>query len=114
MGSVDLSRIRELLEDGGADLLPELIRLYLAETPRKLMGLEAAVAAGEALKIREWAHSLRSTALNLGASRLAELAGELERLGESGETALARGKLEALRREASQVERELRSLPEAA
>ncbi len=113
MGSIDLKRIHELLEDGGADLIPELIAIFLSETPPKIARLEQAAAAGDARAAREAAHSLRSSALNIGAERLATLAGELERLGESGKLGRCEPLLESIRREVRSVEDELKRLPEA-
>ncbi len=79
-----------------------------------LARIEQATAQGDAQATAEAAHALRSSAMNLRAERLATLAGELERLGESGKLGRCEPLLESIRREARAVEEELKQKPDAA
>lgn len=58
-------------------------------TVSKLEELRAAVAAGSAERQRAAAHALKGAGANLGATTLAGLAAEIERLGKAGELASA-------------------------
>ncbi|MFG2639335.1 Hpt domain-containing protein [Streptomyces sp. NPDC048362] len=65
---------------GGADSLTEVIDAYLAGTP-ELVGL---LASPDIAEVRRAAHSMKSGAQALGASMLAELAAEAERVARAG------------------------------
>ncbi len=75
----------------GADYVPELVNAFLEEAPALVAQLQTALAAGDAETFRRAAHSVKSNAATFGATRLFELARELEfmarenRLGEVGD-----------------------------
>jgi HPt (histidine-containing phosphotransfer) domain-containing protein len=75
-----LARLRRLTR-GRPERLSALLAAFLGETPQLLVALRAALADGDAASLRAAAHSLRGTALYLGAARLADLCADLERLG---------------------------------
>ena len=75
-----LAGLRELREPGEPDGAVELIDLFLRDTPRSIESMQSAIARSDAVALRESAHSLKGTASNLGARRLAAACAELEKL----------------------------------
>lgn len=75
-------RLAETLGDDGA---LDIMGTFIDDTPRLLKALAAAAAAGEAADINLYAHTLRSNCTVAGATTLAALCGELERLAGSGD-----------------------------
>src|SRR5690606_17213726 len=80
---------------GDESFLQELIDSFLAEAPQLLATMQQGMTTGNAGEVRLAAHSLKSLAADFGATRLNELARELEgwardgRLPEAEETAAA-------------------------
>ncbi|MFN7086266.1 MAG: response regulator [Burkholderiales bacterium] len=75
-----LAGLREL--GGGAEgeaLVASLAGLFLEDAPKQLRAARAAAAAGDAAGLRAAVHTLKSSAANMGALRLSELAAALER-----------------------------------
>jgi signal transduction histidine kinase/DNA-binding NarL/FixJ family response regulator len=70
------------------DVLPRAVRSFLDHRPSLTEGMRQALAAGDAARLAEGAHSLKGSSGALGARRLAELCAELvadarsERLGD--------------------------------
>jgi signal transduction histidine kinase/CheY-like chemotaxis protein/HPt (histidine-containing phosphotransfer) domain-containing protein len=84
--AIDPSALDELRQlDEGAEILGELIDIYLEDTPQRLEALAKAVAEGDAVGIREHAHSLKSSCAQLGAAHLSDLCRQLETLGRDGD-----------------------------
>ncbi len=69
---------------GDAQLLAELVSLYLAEAKQRFAEMHRAVAVGDAAALRLAAHSLKSNSAEFGALTLAELCRELEMMGRAG------------------------------
>ena len=65
---------------GGPELVLKLISLFLENTPEKLDEIRVGLASGEIQRVERAAHSLKSSAGNLGASRMHYLAAEIEEL----------------------------------
>jgi PAS domain S-box-containing protein len=80
-----LSRLRDLDGQGGEGFFREIIELFLADAPRRLAKLEAAVRSGNAAECARIAHSLKGSAANLGARGLAGACAALETLTEGGD-----------------------------
>ena len=76
--AIDRSTFTELQETAGVDFVAELVGAFLEEAPRMLAELRRALAAQSADVFRRAAHSLKSNSHTFGASRLAEMARELE------------------------------------
>ena len=105
------------LEPAGADsasLVRDIID-DLVDAAGRVAALRGAVGAGDVECVRREAHALKGTSATIGAMRLAELCGELERRGREGAvdgaTALSdrlEGALDAARDELSGVVRVLR------
>ena len=79
-----LDIIRQIPGAHDARLLDTVIRAFLADTPARLAQLHAAVAAGDANRLRKAAYGLMSSSANVGAEYLAALCRELETIGRSG------------------------------
>ncbi len=88
-GSPDAARpevldreVIEMLRDlGGEDepeLLAELVAVFLADAPQRLHDMQQGLAQGDYELLERAAHTLKSSAANLGARLLSERARELE------------------------------------
>ena len=69
---------------GDADFVDEMVDAFLADTPRELEGLRAAVAAGDVAAAVRPAHTIKGMALTLGATRVTELAASIEKRAREG------------------------------
>ena len=78
--------LNELLASTGDDLtfVRELVETFLAEAPGQMEAMEAAVGADDADALVRPAHTLKSSAATVGATRLSSVARELEMAGRSG------------------------------
>ena len=76
--SLALSRV-----GGDADLLREVIELFLDDYPQALEGIRSAVAAQDAAALEHKAHSLKGSVSTFGARRAFEAALALEKQGRS-------------------------------
>jgi HPt (histidine-containing phosphotransfer) domain-containing protein len=74
----DGAAVERLQRLGGAVLLRGMLELFLTQAPERVRALEAAAAAGDAARVEKAAHSLKSSAGNLGALRLQHAAALLE------------------------------------
>lgn len=75
---INPSTFAELQEAAGAEFVIELVGTFFEEAPAMLAELRSAQAAGNADAFRRAAHSLKSNSHTFGATRLGELARELE------------------------------------
>ncbi|MYM74834.1 response regulator [Duganella sp. FT134W] len=82
-----LDNIRALSPANGDALLERVLHAFLHDTPGQLRTLRQALAAGDAEQLRKTAHSLKSSAANVGATALAQRSKELEQLGRNDTTA---------------------------
>jgi two-component system sensor histidine kinase/response regulator len=80
-----LETLRKLRRDGQPDLLAQVIRLYLADSPRLVEAVRTAVAASEAPALAKVAHTLKSSSGNIGARRFSTLCAQLQDLGRAGD-----------------------------
>ncbi len=76
---VALDRLRKM---GGDEFLGELIGLFLEHAPKKIAEAEAGEKAGDMEAVERAVHALKSSAGNIGANALMELAGRIEQLAE--------------------------------
>lgn len=113
-GPLDLGVYRELRESVG-DAFSRMIEVFLEDAPKYIDGVELALAEGDAAALRNSAHSLKGSARNFGANRLAAAAYSLEELGRDGRAEDTEGLLPHLREEFRQVrnvlEHEVRPAP---
>jgi len=99
-GAIDADALRTLV-DGNAQLLRELVALYLEDCPRLLVEIREAVARGDAAALQIAAHTLKGSAGSLKAQRTAEAALQLEMMGREASLDGAADALGVLEREAA-------------
>ncbi|GEM_PF-563484 len=75
---VDQEAISRLRSWGGDALLGRMIGLFIELGPERTRALEEGAASGDMERVERAAHSLKSSAANLGADDLRERAGRLE------------------------------------
>jgi HPt (histidine-containing phosphotransfer) domain-containing protein len=75
-----LFQFTNLTELGGEEFLIEMIDLFQEQGPQKLQEARTALASGDLRTVNRAAHSLKSSAANLGAERLRMLAARIEKL----------------------------------
>jgi len=101
---IDLVALRASLRAGGVeDMLEPLVASFLKDAPSRLAGIEDAVRAGDAERVRLAAHAYRSSAAQLGALALAAALQALELAGRAGDLAGAPGLAGVVRHEHTAV-----------
>ena len=76
--TIDRVVFAELQDAAGAEFVAELVGTFLEEAPPMLAELRSAQATGTADAFRRAAHSLKSNSNTFGATRLGEMARDLE------------------------------------
>ena len=89
--------------DGDRALLTELIEIFLEDCPIRLHELAQAVKEGNAIGVRQTAHSLKGMVSGFGASSAHGLANEMEILGKAGDLSQASDLLSMLLLEFARV-----------
>jgi len=79
----DWQQLRQLAGED-ADFEAELLAMFLTDASSSLIQLEQAIADDDIQATGEIAHSLRGASANVGASGLANVAGQLEHMARSG------------------------------
>ena len=95
---LDRGVLQGLRELGDADLLSELVDLFLEDAPPQLEALRGAVEGGDASSVERVAHALKGSCGNMGAAQMAAICAELQDIGTSGDLTRAPqllGQLEA-------------------
>jgi histidine phosphotransfer protein HptB len=84
---LDPDIVNSLLELAADDstLIPDLVSTFLADTPSRLDAMLTAARTADAPALERSAHSLKSSAGNLGAKMLAESCRQLENKGRVGD-----------------------------
>jgi signal transduction histidine kinase/CheY-like chemotaxis protein len=95
---------------GGDELVKRLVIAFEGEAGGLLAKLRDALAAKEAEALRQSAHSLRGSGLNLGLTRLAQMCGRVEDLARASDFAGAAPVVEAIPAEIDRAKAELASL----
>jgi CheY-like chemotaxis protein/HPt (histidine-containing phosphotransfer) domain-containing protein len=103
-----LATLREIDDDSG--LVEQLVGRFLAAADGHLARVVEAAAAGDTQAVAQTAHSLKSSAANLGAEALAACCRELERSARQGHVDDVRARIEATRREQVRALAQLREL----
>ncbi len=109
---IDMSAFEELKQTSGADFITELIDAFLEEAPKLIEELRSALQEGDSETFRRAAHSLKSNSATFGASRLSELAQELEVIGRQKRLGEVQGRIEVLESRYGDVASELKGLRE--
>jgi len=109
------SQLARLEELGGTAFVREMVGLFLDTTPQRLQAARDGLATGNLEAVERAVHSLKSSAGNLGADEVQDLAGRIEPLAEArqGESipALMRQLEDAVARIEARLSRE-RAAPE--
>ena len=111
--SIDSSAIAMLIdldESGGSDLLREVVSGFLQAAKAGLEALDAALAQARLQDAARLAHTLKSTAGNVGAHALSRQLDEIERCARIDDLHRARQWLQQARQEHAQVDTELAGL----
>lgn len=82
---IDRDALDRLEEWGSAELIGRMIRIFLDHAPTRIDEIRNGVSGGEIRETEMGAHSLRSSAGNLGATRLRDLCARIEDLAEEGD-----------------------------
>ena len=82
IGDLDVARGLQLF-DGQAELYLRVLRRFVESYGEGMKQLDEPLAAGDAVGMAAAAHSLRGASASIGATRVAELAGDLEVLGKN-------------------------------
>lgn len=77
-GPLDGIALQRLLDLGGADLLTQMIAIFEKNSPQRLSTARAGIDAGDLKAVEQAVHSLKSSAGNVGAMALMELAQSVE------------------------------------
>ena len=96
---IDTKALERLQEWGGKRLVAQMIDLFLTQTPGRMENLREGLQSGDAEVVERAAHSLKSTAANLGAGELAEIAARIEKMAGTRD-------LDAVRRDVPAIEAE--------
>jgi HPt (histidine-containing phosphotransfer) domain-containing protein len=85
---LDQGALANLLAMVGDDaaFVDELVDVYLADVPRQVGELSAALESADADALVRPAHTLKSTSQSLGGQHVADIAREIEQRGRSGST----------------------------
>lgn len=75
---LDRAMFDRLAAEIGADLVPRIVALFLAESDESLRRIDAAAQAGDRATIARGAHALKSSAANLGLVEISALARQIE------------------------------------
>jgi two-component system, sensor histidine kinase and response regulator len=70
--------------DGDAELLQEVLEIFLEIMPEQLDALETSITAGNASELSSIAHSLKGSASNFCADKFVATALRLEQIGKAG------------------------------
>ena len=104
---IDPDALKRLEDWGGASLSKEIVRLFLENGPTRVDQIRGAMD-GEDLDVPErGAHSLKSSAANVGAQVLQEVASELELAASGGDLQRVRDLIPNLEQAFSQAAQEL-------
>jgi CheY-like chemotaxis protein len=109
---IDQQTIDELraLDEGKTGVLRQLVELFDEEVPKRIKAIGRAQASGDFKWMNREAHTLKSSAGNLGAKRLSELCLRLEQINTPEQARSADGLVIELGAEFEKASAELRAL----
>ena len=82
-----LNELRALDPDGSCGLLAQIIASYLQDASNLISQIAVALAANDIATLTRSAHSLKSTSLSLGVTRVSQIARDIELAGKSNSIA---------------------------
>ena len=81
--SIDMQALERLRKIGGEALLSKIVALFVSHAEPAIKEAAASLQIGDLDSVQRAAHSLKSSAANLGAQQLQNLAGKIEQLAET-------------------------------
>ena len=93
---LDHSALGRLREWGGEKLLGQMIRLFLENAPGRMEQIRGGLTGGDVKESEKGAHSLKSSAANVGALRVRDIAASVERTASGGDATAAQQLLPSL------------------
>lgn len=107
--ALDRQTLDELRDSvgGDAEFLAELVDEFVADAPRQIASLRAAVSTGDAVVARRVAHTLKGTSRTFGAAALAALCQEAETAAGSDDLAPVVAAVDSIEAEWARVRAEL-------
>ncbi len=105
-----LHSLRSMLGSQAETMLPELVATFCETTQSLIDDIERALPATSAEPIYRAAHSIKSNALTLGATALAQAARELELMGKADQLDRAAESLALIQREYKRAEEALATI----
>lgn len=82
---LDQSALARLRDWGGDKLLAQMIRLFLENAPGRMDQIRNGVSTGDVGESEKGAHSLKSSAANVGAHHVRSIAADMERIAGGGD-----------------------------
>jgi HPt (histidine-containing phosphotransfer) domain-containing protein len=98
-----IRELRSLDEPGEGSFFSSLVAEFSSEGARLLAGVHQAVEGGDAMAMRNFAHSLKGSSGSMGATGLAKLCSELEGFGRHDDMLGAKRMLPLLQNEWNRV-----------
>ena len=102
-----VARLRSLAEATDPSLLNQIFEAFLSDGATRLSTLHGTLEKGDAETLRKAAHALKGASANIGARRMADLAQELQALGEAGSVEGAAALVDQLEEEFERVRIEI-------
>lgn len=87
MNTIDPDAIAQIREIGGNELLAKLIDLFVDYVSGRITAARSAMNQGDIAGVRDAVHPVKSSAANLGATHVRDLAQRIEHLARQNETA---------------------------
>ena len=107
---IDQQVLDRLKQWGGEKLLTQMVRLFLENSPTRMEQIRAGVRAGSVKDAERGSHSLKSSAANIGAVSLQNLAAAMERAAMEEDLAAVEDMLPELERAYGEARTALESL----
>ena len=98
-----LADLRTIQQEGGGNIVEMLVETFLDETPTHVAALREAAVQGETPLFKRTAHALNGICRGVGASRMASICEELEKVAGSGHIARSPDLLDRLEEEFARV-----------
>ena len=109
---IDPAALQRLEDWGGTKLSHEIVRLFLDNGPSRVDQIRGAMDKDDLEVPERGAHSLKSSAANVGAQILQQVAGDLEMAASGGDIQLVRELIPNLEQAFAQAVRELEVMVE--
>ncbi len=113
LSAIDRNMIRSIQSiagDGSANLLNELIELFLSSSPPRIQEMALALQEEDPIKLYRSAHSLKGSSGQMGAVRMQQICGSLEALGNAGTLNGVASLIEELKAEMERVRQDLQHI----